>query len=528
MKKRIIIIGGIIILAVVAFISYRVYASRQTASNANANIQTVKVERGTLTAQVGASGTVRANQSAMLTWQSTGTIDQVKVAVGDKVTRATELATLLKSSLSQNLIVAQSDLVTAQESLDNLLNSKLQQAKALQSVENAQKALDDLNNPAVRQAQAQLTIANAQKAVADATTQLSLVQSTAGQTSIEQAQAQVILAQNALNQAQDRYAPYANKPENNLIRANLLSQLATAQQNYDHAVANLNSLQSTGSTIDVAVAQANLANAQAQLAQAIIDGQLAQAGPTQGDIAVAQAQLADSQRAYERIKNGPNPSDVAAAQARIDAAQATINQAHVAAPFDGIVTQAPLLTGDQVTPGTVAFRLDDLSHLYLDIQVSEVDINQVQVDQPVTLAFDAILGMEYHGKVTDVASVGETIAGVVNFNVTVELTDADSQVKPGMSASATITVSELQNVLIIPNRAVQSVNSNRQIYIMRNGVPTAVQITLGKSSDTQSQVLTGDVLEGDLVVINPSVIESLLTRPAGMGGGGPFGGGGLP
>ena len=70
--------------------------------------------------------------------------------------------------------------------------------------------------------------------------------------------------------------------------------------------------------------------------------------------------------------------------------------AHIIAPFDGTVTQAEPAVGDQVSTGTVAFRVDDLSHLLVDVQVSEVDINTVAIGQDATLTFDAVLGRTNH------------------------------------------------------------------------------------------------------------------------------------
>ncbi len=84
------------------------------------------------------------------------------------------------------------------------------------------------------------------------------------------------------------------------------------------------------------------------------------------------------------------------------------------------------MVGDQVNAGTVSFRIDDLSHLLVDVQITEVDINRVKVGQPAKMTFDAISGKEYNGKVTEVANFGVTQQGVVNFTVTVELTDAGS------------------------------------------------------------------------------------------------------
>jgi HlyD family secretion protein len=239
------------------------------------------------------------------------------------------------------------------------------------------------------------------------------------------------------------------------------------------------------------------------------------------NLALAQAKLDDAQREWDRLKNGPDPSDVAAAQARVDAAQATIDLSHVIAPIAGTVTEADPMVGDLVSPNTSAFRLDDLSHMLVDVQVSEVDINNVTVGQPVLVTFDAALGKEYQGKVTAVSQVGTSVQSVVNFNVTVELTNPDAEVKPGMTASVTITIQSLDNVLLVPNRAVHLVNGQRVVYVLRNGQLVETPITLGASNDTNSQVTSGALSTGDVLVLNPP----LNFTPGQGGGNGPFGGG---
>jgi HlyD family secretion protein len=522
-KKRIFILGGIALL-IVAFFAYRMYSQGQAARAAQANLQTAAVERGTLIAQIGASGTVRSNQSAQLAWQTSGSVGEVNVKLGDQVTSDQELASLQQTSLPQNVILAQADLVSAQKALDDLVSSGLQQAQALQAVEDAQKALDDLSQSGLTQAEAEKALADAQKAVEEAQRGARNSQSPASQSFIDEAEAQVVIAKDKMDRAWEKYEPYANRPQDNLTRANLLSVYAAAKQEYEAAVRNLNSLQGTAGPTDQAIAQANLEQAEAQLAEAQRNWERLKDGPSQAEIALAEATLADAQREWERLKDGPNPDDVAAAQARVAAAEAALSQAHITAPFDGVITQVTSLFGDQVSPGTPAFRLDDLSRLLVDVQVSEVDINQVQVGQDVLLTFDSILDKEYHGKVIEVASVGQADQGVVNFIVTVELADADEQVKPGMTAAATITVSELNDILLIPNRAVRTLDGERVVYVMLNGSPVPVPLTLGRSSDTQSEVLESDLQEGDLIVLNPPTDFSQFGPggQGGPGGGGPF------
>lgn len=233
------------------------------------------------------------------------------------------------------------------------------------------------------------------------------------------------------------------------------------------------------------------------------------------DMDLKKAKLDDAQRAYDRVKDGPNPADIAAAQARVNAAQATLNMAQLLAPFAGTITDAHPLPGDQVTAGTLGFRVEDLSSLYVDVEISEVDINTVSVGQPVVLTFDAILGSEYHGEVTQVSQSGNTVQGVVNFTVTVKVTDPDEQVKPGMTAAVNITVQQLKDVILIPNRAVRVVDGKKVVYLLRDGLPVQVEVRLGSSSDTMSVLAGGEIKVGDLVILNPPAIFQ-------TGGGPPF------
>jgi HlyD family secretion protein len=129
--------------------------------------------------------------------------------------------------------------------------------------------------------------------------------------------------------------------------------------------------------------------------------------------------------------------------------------------------------------------------------------------QDVYLSFDAILGKVYTGEVVEVAKVGTSNQGIVEFNVTVELTNPDEEVKPGMTAAVNIVVNELEEVLLVPNRAVRIENGERVVYILRNNQPESVTVVLGASSDINSEVIDGELKEGDAIILNPpTVFES--------------------
>ena len=505
MKRRWIIVIIVVVLAAVGLFAYGRYRATAGAA-AQGNFQTEALALGDLTATVGATGVVHANQTANLTWQTTGTVGKVDVQEGEQVTTGQVLAELEQTSLPQSVILAQADLVNAKKALDDLLDSRLQQATALQSVEQAQQALEDARDPDQARARAAEALATAQKAVENAERVFRSSQSPASQSYIDEAQANVTLAKDELDRAKDRYLPYASRPEDDLTRARLLTVYAAAQQRYDAAVRQLNSLQGAASATDQAVAEANLAKAQAQFAQAQREWERVKDGPSSADISLLEAQLEDAQREWERLKDGPDPDDIAAAEARLAAAQATLDQARLVAPFAGGITQVDNKVGDQVSPGSPAFRLDDLSRLLVDVQVSEVDINRIQPGQDVRVVFDAVPDREYPGKVKEVSLVGASNQGVVDFTVTVELTDADQAVKPGMTGAVNVVVDQLSGVPLVPNRAVRLLEGKRVVYVLKDGKPQPVDIVLGASSEAMSELLDGKLEIGDLIILNPPAV----------------------
>ena len=103
-NKRILITLLIVLIGVSAFLFVR-----RTNANAVSEFQTAKVERGNLTATIGATGTVRAKQTAVLIWQAAGMVETVDVNVGDNVPAKFVMASLAKSSLPQSVIMAEAD-----------------------------------------------------------------------------------------------------------------------------------------------------------------------------------------------------------------------------------------------------------------------------------------------------------------------------------------------------------------------------------------------------------------------------------
>jgi len=424
-------------------------------------LTTTKVVTGSVSTGISATGSLRTNQSANLSWSLSGQVAKVAAKKGDTVKAGQVLAQIDPSS-STTLISAQANLASAQQ------------------------ALADLQNVTVAQANAQIALINAQTAVSNAQTALNNLTVMPSQAQIDAANATYLMDQNIVAKLQSTYDLYASRPVTDVPRAQALSALdaAIAQENAD--LAKLTYLQ-------------NYKPDPSALAQ------------DQASLALAQAQLAVAQTNFDALKNGPDPVQVAAAQANIKSIQATLSQQDITAPFGGVVTDLVVKPGDLVNNGTYALQINDTSALYVDLQVSEVDINSVTLGQPVELTFDAISGKQYSASVTDIGTVGTVAGGVANFTVTVVLSNADSAVKPGMTATANVITNSVSNALLVPNKAITSVGTRKIIYVLASGQLTRVPVTVGLASDTQSEVTAANLKDGDLVVTNPTALTTATT-----------------
>ena len=430
---------------------------------------TAKVQKGDLATSVDANGTVRSRQSAVLVWQTTGIVGQVKVTRGQNVSSDTVLAQLKDSSLPQSIILARASIVAGQKTLDNLLNTSVARANAELAMFKAQKALDDASK-----------------------TQRSKEYQVASEETIDIAQANLITANDALDKATTIFDKNKQRDTDDVVYAAALAMYAKARQNQIQAQYNYDYVKGLPNSLDV------------QTANATVD--------------VAQANLVAAKQEWERVKDGPNQQDVTAAQAQVAAAQAILDMAYLKAPFSGTVTVANSKVGDQVAPATVAFQIDDLSHLYVDVDVSEMDFPQVRLGQPVKLTLDALPGKTYQGKVSDMALLGKTVAGTVFYTVTVEITSQAAEIHPGMTAAATITLNEMKDAVLVPKKAVTKLGDQQVVYMLLTGQPVPVIVNLGISSGSLVQVTAGNLQEGDLVITSPVATSAVAPIPLPTGG----------
>jgi multidrug efflux pump subunit AcrA (membrane-fusion protein) len=238
MRKFIITVLIIIGVVTIGYFVFRELQSRRQ-ENQLSNLQTVSATQGSLTATIGATGTVHPVQTGMIAWEISGDVDHLFVQVGDVITAGYTLATLAPSSLPQNVIMAQSDLIIAQKQLDDLQNTQSTSEQALQNVNLSQAAVYDAEQAMARFEQQDY------------------------KDDLEAAQEDVVDKQDALQEAQDDFEPYKDRDPSNSTRQTYEQRLTDAQIAYNDAVREVDRLE-----LEKVTAEANLEAANASLADA--------------------------------------------------------------------------------------------------------------------------------------------------------------------------------------------------------------------------------------------------------------------
>lgn len=533
MSKRnlIIIVAVVLVVAGGAYLLLR----QRSASSANAaDLQTAEIQRGTLTASVSGAGTIAALQTATLAWTRDGVVGKVNVSVGDAVNPGEVLMELEPGSLDPAVLQAQADLLAAQQELDTLLagsteqqlaQARLNVVQAQEAVTTAERALNNVKNPVGQALLDSVTSAQVAFDTAKANTELERVGADAS--AVQTAENSMNLAYSQLQRAQVEYddcikISCAERPQRERALTNAQNAYQTASNQFGEAKLKYDT-QVNNLDLSVTTAQQNLDRAKANLAAA-------QAGPDPAKVALYQAQLdvangnlKQAQDDLSSLQAAPDQQAVLAAQAKVAAAQAIVDSARLTAPIGGTVMAVYSRPGDLIGSNENAVVIADLSSLELNVDVFEVDINRIAIGQEVDLTVDAVPGQTFTGKVSAVLGLGASQQGVVTYPVTVVIPDPDPALKPGMTAAASIVTDRHENVLLVPNRAIQVRGGQRTVTVLFEGELIPVSVTLGLSNETHSEIVDGQVREDDTVVLNATTTATGNNQGAGgffFGGGG--------
>lgn len=287
------------------------------------------------------------------------------------------------------------------------------------------------------------------------------------------------------------------------------ANLASAQANYDSAKTKT---AQTPNQLIVAKAALDKATAALQRAQREYDqvawrpdlGMTTQSANLQSASLDYQSAAANYQIATSSLSDGATlilaQAQLDRAQIAVDQAQANLAKASLIAPFDGIVAAVNYNVGD--TPGlSPAADIVDVSNLQVKVMIAEVDMSKIKVGETAQMTVDALPGKMYRAKVIAFSPVGMVTQGVVNYPVTVAITNPDRDIKSGMTANLAVSVDRRENVLLVPTRAVRTQGNQKTVTVEYKGQSIEVPVGTGLSNDTQVEITNG-LQEGDVVLLN--------------------------
>ncbi len=216
------------------------------------------------------------------------------------------------------------------------------------------------------------------------------------------------------------------------------------------------------SRASVASAQARLAQAAATVKEARASlARLEEVARLSGGKVPSAAELDAGRAAYDRAL-----ADEAAAHANVQDARAAlatdetnVTKASIRSPIDGVVLSRAVEPGNAVAASLQAVTLltlaEDLSRLRLEVSVDEADVGAVQPGQQASFTVSAYPSRPYPARTTRVAFGSTKTDNVVTYITYLEVDNADLSLRPGMTAAATITSTERNDVLTVPNTALR-------------------------------------------------------------------------
>jgi HlyD family secretion protein len=301
-------------------------------------------------------------------------------------------------------------------------------------------------------------------------------------------------------------------------------------------------------------ARANLLAAESNLAKAkvsVIDAQrtLERNRELRKRELMAQSELDAAQTAYDAAaaQLEVNKAQTAQAQAALNQSTVDLNNTVIRSPVDGIVISRSVDVGQTVAASLQAPTLftiaNDLAKMEVHTNVDEADVGNVSEGQEVTFTVDAFPARRFRGRVHQVRNAPTVVQNVVTYDAVVRIDNKELLLKPGMTANVQFLVNRREDVLTIPNmamrfkppdqkdeaqellrreqsRAAPTVGARRTsrapggagggggrggrritIYVLSAGKAEPVEVQLGITDGSKTELREGELKENDLVII---------------------------
>jgi HlyD family secretion protein len=232
-------------------------------------------------------------------------------------------------------------------------------------------------------------------------------------------------------------------------------------------------------------------------------------------------------------------AEVNVAKADLKLNETDLSKACICSPITGIVLERNVDPGQTVAASLqapVLFTIaEDLKEMELQVDVDEADVGKTTIGQKATFSVDAYPGRKFPAEIRDIRFMPETVQGVVTYKAMLIIDNSELLLRPGMTATAEIVVQEVKDALLAPNAALrfsppaatespQTVSflqriipspprfrpasrpaddgPDRTVWVLRDGVPTAVPVVVGASDGRSSEIVEGDIASGDRVIID--------------------------
>lgn len=232
-----------------------------------------------------------------------------------------------------------------------------------------------------------------------------------------------------------------------------------------------------------------------------------------GYVSKSELDLAESTYKSDLAQVKSAQAQINQAIASYSTAAANLNYTKIVSPVDGVVVSRAVDVGQTVAASFQTPELfsvaQDLTKMQIEASVSEADIGKVKVGQEVEYTLDGYPDSTFKGAVQQVRISPTTVSNVVTYSVIITVDNEDLKLIPGMSANVSILTSKKQDVLCVHNSALKFTPYNdgsgpkyekRGIWILKEDKPQRVEIETGVSNDTCTEILTGNLKEGDNII----------------------------
>jgi HlyD family secretion protein len=247
-------------------------------------------------------------------------------------------------------------------------------------------------------------------------------------------------------------------------------------------------------------------------ARAAYETALAESKAAAAQVASQDARIeeAKTQLAVARSRVAHSESQVRSRDAAFHQAQADLDRTMIRAPMNGIVIDRSVTAGQTVAASFQAptlFTIGDLRAVNVEIAVDEADIGELQVGQKVKFSVDAYPDKGFAGRITQIRKSPHTQESVVTYTVVAAAKNDDLLLFPGMTAKADIITGDTPDALQVPSAALryrpQGVlqPSESHVWVPAGGRIHPVAVRVGVSNDGMTEIVGGNLSEGDTVVI---------------------------